>query len=239
MLFNPISLFSCFCRSGWPGIFCSVRPAIWRLSCGSRLPRWYSFSNRQFVPLLLASVAFNYAIGLLLISKRLRPVLRFAVLTIGVTVDLLVLGTFKYASFLAANLNAIFSTGFTLHPDCVPGRRLQGKCRALRAAALCAVRHLFPASDRRAYSPPQRYDPAVRPDGNERDGCALVLCGLIMFAIGLFKKTCLADGIQPYVAMAFGPVIPSFDQAWIGALAYTFQLYFDFSATLTWRSEFR
>ena len=57
----------------------------------------------------------------------------------------------------------------------------------------------------------------------------LILCGLIIFAIGLFKKTCLADGIQPYVALAFGPATPSFDQAWIGALAYTFQLYFDFS----------
>ena len=31
------------------------------------------------------------------------------------------------------------------------------------------------------------------------------------------------------VALAFGPATPSFDQAWIGALAYTFQLYFDFS----------
>jgi D-alanyl-lipoteichoic acid acyltransferase DltB (MBOAT superfamily) len=57
----------------------------------------------------------------------------------------------------------------------------------------------------------------------------LILCGLIIFAIGLFKKTCLADGIQPLVSLAFGPNAPSFDQAWIGALAYTFQLYFDFS----------
>src|SRR6202035_3805435 len=57
----------------------------------------------------------------------------------------------------------------------------------------------------------------------------LILCGLIIFAIGLFKKTCLADGIQPLVTLAFGPSPPSFDQAWIGALAYTFQLYFDFS----------
>ena len=57
----------------------------------------------------------------------------------------------------------------------------------------------------------------------------LILCGLIIFAIGLFKKTCLADGIQPLVAQAFGPNTPTFDQAWIGVLAYTFQLYFDFS----------
>jgi alginate O-acetyltransferase complex protein AlgI len=52
----------------------------------------------------------------------------------------------------------------------------------------------------------------------------------MIFAIGLFKKTGLADGIQPLVALAFSPeAMPSFDQAWIGALAYTFQLYFDFS----------
>jgi D-alanyl-lipoteichoic acid acyltransferase DltB (MBOAT superfamily) len=57
----------------------------------------------------------------------------------------------------------------------------------------------------------------------------LILCGLIIFAIGLFKKTCLADGIQPLVGPVFGPGSPTFDQAWIGALAYTFQLYFDFS----------
>ena len=58
----------------------------------------------------------------------------------------------------------------------------------------------------------------------------LVFCGLIIFSIGLFKKTCLADSIQPLVALAFGPnATPAFDQAWIGVLAYTFQLYFDFS----------
>jgi D-alanyl-lipoteichoic acid acyltransferase DltB (MBOAT superfamily) len=49
-----------------------------------------------------------------------------------------------------------------------------------------------------------------------------------MFSIGLFKKTCLADVIQPYVALAF-TAKPDFSQAWLGALAYAFQIYFDFS----------
>jgi D-alanyl-lipoteichoic acid acyltransferase DltB (MBOAT superfamily) len=65
---------------------------------------------------------------------------------------------------------------------------------------------------------------------SKRPNPHLILCGLIIFGIGLFKKTGLADGIQPLVALAFSPeAVPSFDQAWIGALAYTFQLYFDFS----------
>jgi hypothetical protein len=64
---------------------------------------------------------------------------------------------------------------------------------------------------------------------SKRPNPRLILYGLIIFGIGLFKKTVLADGIQPLVALAFNQAAPSFDQAWIGALAYTFQLYFDFS----------
>jgi D-alanyl-lipoteichoic acid acyltransferase DltB (MBOAT superfamily) len=63
----------------------------------------------------------------------------------------------------------------------------------------------------------------------KRPNPRLILYGLIIFGIGLSKKTVLADGIQPLVALAFNQASPSFDQAWIGALAYTFQLYFDFS----------
>src|SRR6185312_3051084 len=49
---------------------------------------------------------------------------------------------------------------------------------------------------------------------SKRPNPHLILCGLIIFGIGLFKKTCLADSIQPLVAPAFGANTPSFDQAW-------------------------
>ena len=57
--------------------------------------------------------------------------------------------------------------------------------------------------------------------------------GSTLFAIGLFKKIVLADGIAPYANSVFNMAettsgVP-FEAAWIGALAYTFQLYFDFS----------
>jgi D-alanyl-lipoteichoic acid acyltransferase DltB (MBOAT superfamily) len=54
-----------------------------------------------------------------------------------------------------------------------------------------------------------------------------------MFSIGLFKKVVLADGIAPYATPVFdaaaGGATLTFLEAWGGALAYTFQLYFDFS----------
>jgi D-alanyl-lipoteichoic acid acyltransferase DltB (MBOAT superfamily) len=217
----------------------ALAPVVW-LALASLV--FYSFSNWQFVPLLLASVAFNYVIGLLLISKRLRLSVRLAVLTVGVVGDLLVLGIFKYAGFLAANLNAIFSTGLTLDillpvgisfytftqiAFLVDAYRGNVARYALPHYALFVTYfpHLIagPILHHKDMIPQFERAEAKRPDAH------LILCGLIIFGIGLFKKTCLADGIQPYVAMAFGPVSPTFDQAWIGALAYTFQLYFDFS----------
>jgi alginate O-acetyltransferase complex protein AlgI len=244
MLFNSYQFIFVFVPIALVGYFAAGRlghlaPVVF-LALASLA--FYSASNWQFMPLLLASVAFNYVIGRLLISGGLRGGLRFAVLTTGVTGDLLLLGTFKYAGFLAANLNVIFSTGvavdillpvgisfytFTQIAFLVDAYRGNVARYALPHYALFVsyFPHLIagPILHHKDMIPQFERAEAKRPDPH------LIFCGLIIFAIGLFKKTGLADGIQPLVALAFGPNAPSFDQAWIGALAYTFQLYFDFS----------
>lgn len=57
--------------------------------------------------------------------------------------------------------------------------------------------------------------------------------GITIFVIGLFKKVILADGIAVHAAPVFDAaeagVTLTFFEAWVGALAYTLQLYFDFS----------
>jgi alginate O-acetyltransferase complex protein AlgI len=235
LLFLPIALLGYFLL-GRLGNLASV---VW-LALASLA--FYAAGNWQFVPLLLGSVAFNYVIGLLLISQRPRAVPRPVILVAGVAFDLAVLGTFKYAGFLAANLNALFSTGvtidillpvgisfytFTQIAFLVDAYRGNVAHYALPHYALFVsyFPHLIagPILHHRDIIPQFERSEARRPDPH------LILCGLIIFAIGLFKKTALADGIQPLVALAFGPVAPTFDQAWIGALAYSFQLYFDFS----------
>src|SRR6266446_3414235 len=244
MLFNSYPFIFLFLPIAVIGYFVLVRlnhlaPVIW-LALASLV--FYSVSNWQFVLLLLASVAFNYVIGGLLISKRPRPASRVAALTIGVAGDLLTLGYFKYAGFLAANLNAVFSTGFTVNvllpvgisfytftqiAFLVDAYRGNVARYALPHYALFVTYfpHLIagPILHHKDMIPQFERAAAKRPDPH------LILCGLIIFGVGLFKKTCLADGIQPLVSLAFGPNAPTFDQAWIGALAYTFQLYFDFS----------
>jgi D-alanyl-lipoteichoic acid acyltransferase DltB (MBOAT superfamily) len=244
MLFNSYLFIFLFLPAALTGYFAFARignlaPVIW-LALASLA--FYSASNWQFVLLLLASVALNYGIGLLLISQRLRAAPRRAVLAAGVSGDLLALAYFKYAGFLAANLNALFSAElsvnillpvgisfytFTQIAFLVDAYRGKVAHYALPHYALFVTYfpHLIagPILHHRDMIPQFEAAESKRPNPH------LILCGLIIFGVGLFKKTGLADGIQPLVSLAFGPATPSFDQAWIGALAYTFQLYFDFS----------
>ncbi|WP_375341281.1 MBOAT family O-acyltransferase [Okeania sp. SIO2C2] len=54
--------------------------------------------------------------------------------------------------------------------------------------------------------------------------------GLSLFSLGLCKKVLIADTISPWVVGALNNAYElSFIEAWVGALSYTFQLYFDFS----------
>lgn len=60
-----------------------------------------------------------------------------------------------------------------------------------------------------------------------------ITIGLTFFIIGLFKKVIIADELEKYVQPAFAIAYQGgtvyFVEAWVAALAYTFQLYFDFS----------
>ena len=77
VVFLPIVLIGYFML----GRRSNLAPVVW-LALASLA--FYAHSNWQFVLLLLASIAFNYAIGYLLIERKLRPHWRFAVLTAGV-----------------------------------------------------------------------------------------------------------------------------------------------------------
>src|SRR3954453_15726635 len=240
MLFNSYSFIFVFLPIALAGFFLLARignfaAVIW-LTLASLA--FFASSNWQFVSLLLGSIAFNCFIGLALITSKLGPRARRAALTIGVSGDLLVLGFFKYAGFFAANLNAVFSTGLTLNillpvgisfytftqiAFLVDAYRKNVASYALPHYALFVT--YFPHLIAGPILHHKDMIPQFENAAGKRANPHLILCGLIFFAIGLFKKTCLADGVQPLVALAFGPTAPSFDQAWLGALAYTFQLY--------------
>lgn len=165
----------------------------------------------------------------------------------GVAVNLVVLGYFKYAGFFLANLDAMIGTHWSLGEIILPigisfftftqiaflADAYQKGVREYRFVHYGLFVTYFP----HLIAGPVLHHAQMMPQFKERTtyrlNSANVAAGLSIVALGLFKKIVLADGISPYADAVFDGVFagtrPDITEAWIGALAYTFQLYYDFS----------
>ena len=209
---------------------------------------FYGWWDWRYVPLLLGSIAANYVLGgrLQRCVSDGRQQAANVVLTVGIVFDLLVLGVFKYLHFVLGNIDALTGADWTITHLVLPlgisfwtfeqisylvdlrrGARYQ---RDLLRYALFVL--FFP---RLVAGPILRFG-EIEPQLRRRETGAILpdlAVGLSIFAIGLAKKACLADGIAPYVGAGFAGAIqapgPDLFAAWGAALAYTCQLYFDFS----------
>jgi D-alanyl-lipoteichoic acid acyltransferase DltB (MBOAT superfamily) len=209
---------------------------------------FYGWWDWRHVPLLVCSIAFNYVVGEIIARRggasrgRSRWLLAFAV-----AANLGLLGYFKYAGFFAANADALLDVGwhfdalvlplgisfftFTQIAYLVDVYREPTHYRFLHYALFVTYfPHLIagPILHHREMMPQFRNERRYRLDFDN------VAAGLTLLAIGLFKKTVLADGIAPYSAPVFESAshgyAPGLVEAWGAALAFGLQLYFDFSA---------
>ena len=235
-VFLPIVLLGTFALRR----FCASRLVILWLAASSLTFYCWDRPGRLLVIIGL-SIAFNYAV-----SRRIAATRRPAWLWLGVAGNLIWLGVFKYAVFVAANLVAIgvplpafrislpigisFYT-FTQIAFLVDAYR--GETKPYKAIDYTLFVTFFPHL---VAGPiihhrdimPQLARPQ-RPWINATDLAA----GFSWFAAGMFKKVVLADGIAPiadatFTAAARGEALSGVT-AWLGAVAYSLQLYFDFS----------
>jgi alginate O-acetyltransferase complex protein AlgI len=203
---------------------------------------FYGFWRPPYLLLLGASIVANFALGLGVASPR--PGRRLLLVT-GVVVNLGALAYFKYADFLAENLQragvAVPAPGVTLPlaisfftftqvaylVDIYRDPKLVEKSFANYALFVSLFPHLIAGPIVRHGELLPEIRAAVGRVGAARLG------GLSLFILGLAKKVLLADTISPHVADVFSlaetGTVPPLVQAWSGALAYTLQLYFDFS----------
>ena len=201
---------------------------------------FYGWWNPLYLFLLIGSMVVNYAFARHL-SKRSSAVLLCA----GVTINLAVLGYFKYRNFFLENVSNFTGYNWELEPIFVPlaisfftFQQIaflvdvrDGRAEVRNFVNYSAFVALFPqliAGPIVLYREiDEQFDKLISGKGS---GLALFAPGLLIFAFGLFKKVALADSIAPYADAAFNLANRlTFLEAWAGAIAYSLQLYFDFS----------
>jgi alginate O-acetyltransferase complex protein AlgI len=205
---------------------------------------FYGYWMPAFTLLLVASICGNFFFGKKIAGERRHA---RAWLVAGVTANLVLLAYFKYANFFVDNLNLALGLEWKMARVVLPigisfftftqiaflADAYQKGVREYKFVHYGLFVTYFPHLIagpvlHHAQMMPQFADPKTF-----RFHAGHFAAGMAIFALGLFKKVILADGVAPYADAVFRPADAGFApdawQAWLGALAYTFQLYFDFS----------
>jgi alginate O-acetyltransferase complex protein AlgI len=206
---------------------------------------FYAFWNPKFVVVLLASIIVNYAFGIFIGKTRPAPISRYLLIA-AITVDLACLGYFKYANFFIANYNQLTNGGWAaLHVTLPLGISfftftqiafLVDVYRGIAVEFDFANYVLFVTYFPHLIAGPILHHKQMMPQFADAKTYHVraenIVIGLTFFGIGLLKKLVIADLLSPYADAAFAVsehgAVPLLT-AWVGALTYTFQLYFDFS----------
>jgi alginate O-acetyltransferase complex protein AlgI len=218
----------------------SVRAGIVVLAASSLI--FYAVWQPVFLALLIGSIAVNFTIGLAMERTGRKRLLGLA----GVAFNLVLLGYFKYAVFVVGIMNSIAGTHLALGTIVLPIAisfftfqqiaYLVDVMRGTRAERDVVSYTLFVSFFPHLIAGPLVHHAEMIPqfkDERDRRYPLLAARGLAMFVAGLFKKVVLADSLAQFATPAFRHVDGGGQiemlWAWIATLAYTLQIYFDFS----------
>lgn len=238
LVFLPVTLIGFFLCGQLGG---SRFAAIWLVTVSLVFYGWW---NPALVPLLCSSIVGNHLAVRLVERTAKIPRLQSSILLAAVVANIGALVYFKYLASLLAFLEAHGAHGVAIVPPVLPlgisfftftqiglliDTRVGSAAHSTfldHALFVTFFPHLIagPVLHHREMMP-QFMDPATY-----RASAENIAVGMTIFAIGLAKKTLCADSLSGTASAAFGDAsqlgaLP----AWQGAIAYSFQLYFDFS----------
>ena len=203
---------------------------------------FYAWGEPKYVFLMMFSIAINYAFGLLLDRNRKNVRLSKALLALSVVIDIGLLCVFKYTDFVITNLNRAFNADIGLVNLALPigisfytFQEMSYTIDVYRDDVK-VQRNILDFGMYITMFPQLIAGPIVRYSDveaqlKERSVSAEDFAsGICRFVVGLGKKVLLANQIgalwdQIYALGGETSVL----MAWLGAIAYTFQIYFDFS----------
>jgi alginate O-acetyltransferase complex protein AlgI len=208
---------------------------------------FYGWWNPWFILLMLAVTVVNYQCGRIIGRPEAGPGLRYWGVTIAIVLSLATLAFFKYFMFLEVNLNHLlfwlgadtvrlleitlplgisFYTFHALSYSVDVYRRTAPPCRSFLDFA-CYIA-LFPQL---VAGPIIRYNTVAGQLVSRTHTWEKFSSGVALFVLGFAKKTLLANPMGRTADAAFNAQTLATPDAWFGALAYAFQIYFDFAGS--------
>jgi len=195
-----------------------------------------------YLLLLLASIAANFSLGLLMDEPRRQRTIGM----LGVALNLLLLGYFKYTNFVFDGITALSGAPLP-HLDIIlplgisffTFQQIAYLVDVMRGAKVerdIVSYTLFVSFFPHLIAGPLVHHAEMIPQfkrGRTSRSAVLAARGLAIFAAGLFKKVVIADNLAQFVSPVFahldagGGITTSW--AWLATLSYTLQIYFDFS----------
>ncbi len=210
---------------------------------------FYGYWNPAYIGLLLGSILCNYAFGMWIAKSRSeeRGIRKKHLLMVAIAANLLLLAYYKYANFFISNVDLLAGTHWDMGNIILPlgisfftftqiaflVDTYQGKVREYNFIHYVLFVTYFPHLIAGPILHHKEMMPQFARSSSYQINWEHVANGLMLFTLGLCKKTLLADALAPYANGVFNGVesgiLPTSYEAWAGALAYTMQLYFDFS----------
>lgn len=215
----------------------------WTILIGSY--SFYAWWRVDFLGLFIAVTLWNYLFGLKIAQAEFKSTVAKRYLAVGITGNLLTLAYFKYANFGVATVNAVM-TELGLDPWLVTSVILpigisfyifqaisyiidvyrQDTPPTKSLIDFAAFIALFPQL---IAGPVLRYKDIADQFTSRTHTVEKFSLGVQRFMLGFIKKVFIADSIAPLVDNGFALENPTTADAWLTVLAYSAQLYFDFS----------
>ena len=208
---------------------------------------FYGWWNPAYLGLILFSILFNYSVGISLNNTSNHNLSKKTILAVGVSTNLTVLGYYKYANFFIDNLNALSGTNLILYEVILPLAisfftfqqiaylvdAYRGETKEYSFLHYCLFVTFFPQLIAGPIVHHKEMLPQFSKDSIYRLRSEHLAVGITIFILGLFKKVVMADSFSVHATPLFNAAeigtVLTFYEAWIGSIAYSLQLYFDFS----------
>lgn len=205
---------------------------------------FYSWGEPKFIVLMLISIIFNYIIALIIDKKRDKKILPKLLLIFSLIINIGMLFSFKYLNFFITNINSIFNSNISLFEIALPigisfyTFQILSYVVDVYRKQVPVQKNIFALGTYIAFFPQLIAGPIVRystiAEQLEKRKCTLskFTDGLRRFILGFAKKIIIANNVALVADTIFNSSTVT-EYSWviiiIALLAYTLQIYFDFS----------